>query len=144
MNSATHLDGTEPVADDELLYRRIPVSQRWYDPAADPKPMLQAFRPRPDDVTGLSVVRGEFYSTPEEAAQGPSKSGYFVAVLRVGDLRAHGIEVVARPVEGILGHAEITNLTAANRDSDKAKGIMELLAERLCLRVEGPFHVNST
>lgn len=141
MTAATQLDGTEPVADDELLYRRIPVSQRWYDPAADSKPLLQAFRPRPDDVTGLSVVRGEPYNTPEQAAQGPSKAGYYVAVLRVGDLRAHGIEVVPRPVEGIRGHAEITNLTATNCDSDEAKRLMELLAERLCVRVDGPFNV---
>jgi hypothetical protein len=60
--------------------------------------------------------------------------------LRVGDLRAHGIEVAARPVVGTRGHAEIVNLTAANRDSDEALRIMELLAERLCLRVEGPFY----
>lgn len=141
MTSASQFDGSEPIADGELLYRRIPVSQRWYDPAADPKPLLQAFRPRTDDVTGLSVVRGEPYNTPEQAAQGPSKSGYYVAALRVSDLRAHGIKVVPRPVVGITGHAEITNLTAANRDSDEAKRIMELLAERLCLRVEGPFHI---
>lgn len=141
MTSAIRLGGSEPVADDELIYRRIPVSQHWYDPAADPHPLLQAFRPRTDDVTGLSVVRGEPYNTAEQAAQGPSKSGYYVAVLRVGALRAHGIDVLPRPIAGVQGHAEIPNLTAANRDSDEAKRIMELLAERLCLRVEGPFSV---
>jgi hypothetical protein len=143
MNSA-HLDGTEPIADDELLYRRIPVSQHWYDPIADPKPLPQAFRPRTDDVTGLSVDRGKPYNTPEEAAQGPSKAGYYVACLRVGDLRAHGIDVVPRPVAGIKGHAEIINLTAANRDSNEGRRLMELLAERLCLRVEGPFHTHQS
>jgi hypothetical protein len=142
MSSATHFDGTEPIADDELLYRRIPVSQGWYDAAIDPKPLLQAFRARLDDVTGLSVVRGEPYNTVEKAAQGSSKSGYFVVVLRAGDLRAHGIDIVPRPVEGIAGHAEITNLTAMNRDTDEAQHIMELLAEKLCLRVEGPFHTH--
>ena len=144
MMSATQLDGSEPVADEELIYRRIPVSQHWYDPTADSHPLFQAFRPRTDDVTGLSVVRGEPYNSAEQAAQGPSKSGYYVAVLRVGDLRAHAIEVLPRPVAGMSGHAEIPNLTAANRDSDEAKRIMELLAERLCLRVEGPFHVRQS
>ena len=139
MNSATYLDDAEPVADDELLYRRIPVSQHWYDPAVSAKPLLRTFYPRTDDVTGLSVVRGEPYNTSEQAARGPSKSGYFVAVLRVGDLRAHGLEVVPRPVAGTRGHAEIISLTATNRDSDEALRVMELLAERLCLRVEGPF-----
>jgi hypothetical protein len=124
MSTATDLDGTEPIADHELLYRRIPISQGWYDPAIDPKPLLQAFRPRSDDVTGISVVRGEPYNTAEQGAQGSSKSGYFVLVLRAGDLRAHGIDVVPRPVEGISGHAEITNLTAMNRDTDQAQRIM--------------------
>lgn len=136
------LNGTEPIHDDELLYRRIPVSQGWYDPATDAKPLSLAFRPRKEDVTGLSVVRGEPYNTAEQAARGPSKWGYFVAVLSVRELRAHGIEVVPRPIDGIAGHAEITNLTAVNRDSDEAIRLMELLAERLCLRVEGPFHAN--
>jgi hypothetical protein len=95
---------------------------------------------RSNDVTGLSVVRGEPYNTVEQAARGPSKWGYYVVILRAGDLRAHGVDVVPRPVDGVPGHAEITNLTAANRDSDEAQRIMELLAEKLCLRVEGPFH----
>ena len=51
MTSAIQPDDAQPVADDELLYRRIPVSQHWYDPAADPKPLLHAFRPRADDAT---------------------------------------------------------------------------------------------
>jgi len=144
MSSAAHPDGIESIADDELVYRRIPVSQRWYTPAADSKPLFQAFRPRNGDVTGISVIRGEPYNSCEQAARGPSKSGYYLAVLNVGALRAHGIEVVSRPVEGICGHAEITNLTVANRDSDEARRVMELLAETLCLRVEGPFHVHQS
>jgi hypothetical protein len=140
MSSALHLDGSEPIADDEMLYRRIPVSPGWYNPAIDSKPLFQAFRPRPDDLTGLSVLGGGPYNTVEQAAQGSSKSGYYVLILRAGDLRAHGIDVVPRPIEDHLGHAEISNLTAANRDSDEAQRIMELLAEKLCLRVEEPFH----
>ena len=140
MSSSTNLDGTEPIAGNELIYRRIPVSQDWYNAAIDAKPHSQAFRPRPDDVTGLSVVRGDPYNTIEQAALGPSRAGYYVAILRASDLRAHGIDVVPRPVDGISGHAEITNLTAAIRDSDEALRIMELLAEDLCLRVEGPFY----
>ena len=73
MSSASPLDGSEPIADDELIYRRIPVSQNWYDAKADPKPLQQTFRPRAEDITGLSDVRGEPYNTPEQAAQGLSK-----------------------------------------------------------------------
>jgi hypothetical protein len=125
-------DGTEPIADDELVYRRIPVSQGWFDSSLDSKPHPNAFRPRADDMTGLSVLRAEPHNTPEQAARGPSKSGYYLAVLRVGDLRAAGLEIVPRPVTGISGHAEITNLTASNRDTDDALRCMEILAEKLC------------
>ncbi len=55
------LDGTEPIADDELLYRRIPVSTGWFDPSLAIFPSPLAFRPRDDDLTGLSLVRGEPY-----------------------------------------------------------------------------------
>ena len=106
--------------------------------------MPTAFRPRRDDTTGLSLVRGEPYNTAEQAASGPSKVGYYVAVLRAGDLRQNGIQVDSRPVEGISGHAEITNLTAANRDSEEARNATVLLARELCLRVEGPFHVSQS
>ena len=44
-------DGTEPVADDELLYRRIPVSTKWYtESGLSP----EAFDPRRDETTGIS------------------------------------------------------------------------------------------
>ena len=42
-------------------------------------------------------------------------------------------------MEGVPGHAEITNLTSANRDTDEALLLMNLLAQKLCIRVEGPF-----
>src|SRR5271166_1419197 len=106
------LTGTEPIADDELLFRRIPVSMGWYDPAVDAQPSPLAFRPRDDDATGISVLRGAPYNTPEVAGRGPSKKGYFVAVLRAGDLRKSGVLVAPAPMEGISGHAEITSLTA--------------------------------
>src|SRR5262245_18616018 len=133
------LDGTEPIDDDEVLYRRIPVSQGWYDTGTSPNPSPQAFRPRDDDATGLSLVRGGPYNSVEQAAKGPSKKGYFVAILRAGDLRRRGIQVVPRPVEGISGHAEIESLTTSNRDTDEALGMMAALAHELCLGVEGPF-----
>lgn len=104
----------------------------------------KAFRPRDDDITGLSVLRGPPYNTPETAAQGPSKRGYYLAVLRAGDLRSRGIEVAPRPVEGIAGHAEIISLTAANRDTNEAHEMMVLLAQELCLRVDGAFIRSST
>ena len=138
------LDDSAPIEDDEILYRRIPIAQGWYDPANDSKPSPQAFRPRKDDDTGLSLVRDGEYNTIEEAANGPSPYGYYVAILQVDELRKHGLTVVPSPVEGIRGHVELTDLTYANRKTNNAQNIMLKLAEELTSRVEGPFIPEST
>lgn len=62
-------DGTDPIADDEVLYRRIPVSQNWFDPQIDSQPSPQAFHPTSRDATGLSLYRAK-YTTLEAAARG--------------------------------------------------------------------------
>ena len=131
-------DRTEPIADDEILYRRIPDSQGWYDPQVSQHPSPQAFRPTRNDSTGLSLVRAK-YKAAEEAARGQPGKAYFVAVLRVGDLRAEGIEVIPRLQAGDPAHAELPGLTYENRRSDQVLQWETLLAERLCLRVGGPF-----
>ena len=133
------LDDAEPIGDEEFLYRRLPVSMDWYDPQGCPILSPKAFRPRDDDESGLSVVRGHPFNTVEDATRGPSKKGYYVAVLRAGDLRAHGITVAAKPMPGIAGHAEITSINAVNRDTEEGRAIIEMLAHQLCLRIEGPF-----
>jgi hypothetical protein len=132
------LDGTEPIADDEELYRRIPVSTNWYDPDTDAPPSPRAFRPHEDrDGTGLSLYRGKF-CTPREVAQNDRGKQYYIAVLRAGDLRAHGIEITPAPIPpDKLGHAELPGLRADNRrDTEETQ---MLLAERLSVRIEGPF-----
>jgi hypothetical protein len=126
-------DGTDPIADDELLYRRIPVSKGWYD---EQGLSAEAFDPRPDEETGISIYRAKYVSL-EKAAQGKSKKGYWVAVLRAGDLRRHGIRVEPRPLPEDPGHAELPDLTCHNRDSAEARERQQRLVE-LCLRVEGP------
>ena len=127
-------NGTEPVDDDELLYRRIPVSMGWYsDSGLSP----EAFDPRRDETTGISVYRAK-YKRIEEAARGRSAKGYFVAVLRAGDLREHGIQIVARPDVHDPGHAELPDLTCQNR-LERETQERKLLLVRSALRVEGPF-----
>ena len=56
----------EPIADDELLYRRVP--KLWY--ARDSGIMSEAFAPHKlNDATGLSVARAK-YKSVEDAAKG--------------------------------------------------------------------------
>lgn len=138
------MDELDPVADDELLYRRVSASAmpQQYDPSTGSL-SDQAFAPHKKmDLTGLSVSRAKFKSL-EEAALGRLGKSYFVAVLRAGDLRQRGIEVVPRPElpDGQFdpAHAELLDLNAANRKSDITLERQRILAEELCLRVEGPF-----
>jgi len=100
---------------------------------------LDAFRPRKDDLTGLSICRAEYKSVEEAAASEWPGKIYFVAVLRAGDLRACGMEVVPRPLEGDPGHAEIASLNYDHRGDNDAIQWKKRLAHELTLRVEGPF-----
>ncbi len=135
-------NGTEPVSDDELLYRRIPVSQGWYNKDQAPSPLSpEAFGPQRYDDTGLSVSRAK-YKTVEDAARGREGKSYYVAVLRAGDLRSHGIQVVPRPREDDPGHAELPDMTHGSRHSNEVVQWKVILAHKLCLRVEGPFSPN--
>jgi len=127
-------DGTEPVADDELLYRRVPASTGWYK---EGRLSPEAFDPREGELTGISVYRDK-YKSLQEAAKGKSRGGYYVAVLRAGDLRAHGIEVVPRAKPDDPGHAELPGLTCHNRQTPETLERKSLLAD-LCMRVQGPF-----
>jgi len=137
--------GYEPVEFESLCYRRIPVKEKdWYDHNISPAPTPSAFQPRRDDTTGLSVLRAKYFEDIEKAAQGKSPYGYYVAVLRVGDLRSNGIDVVPKPLENNPGHAEILGITYQNKNTDQIKEWKNLLAHKLTLRVEGPFASSTT
>ena len=125
--------GTEPIADDELLYRRVPVI--WHDQTHGLN--AQAFSPRKDDDTGLSVSRAK-YKTPDDAAKGQPGRSYYLAVLHAGDLRQIGIEVEPRPLPEDPGHAELANINAGNRRATETIERQHLLVE-LCRDVLGPF-----
>lgn len=130
-------DGTEPITEDEFLYRRIPVSQPWYD-ATSGRVDADAFRPTAADQTGLSPGRAKYLSPEAEAAKGRASKEYRVAVLRAVDLIRAGIILAPRPLTGDPGHLEIPTLTYDNRKSEVARGICLLLANAVD-RVEGPF-----
>lgn len=125
--------GAEPVADDELLFRRIPLV--WYQNGLLSH---QAFAPhKVNDTTGLSVSRAKLTSI-HDAARGRFGRSYFIAVFRAKDLRKHGIEVVPRPLPDDRAHAEFPDLRADNRKAEETLQRQQLLVE-LCTRVEGPF-----
>jgi hypothetical protein len=141
MEVSGHSTGSEPIDDDELLYRRIPVSSDFYDPQSGQQVSPLAYRPRAHDKTGLSLIRAKYCSSIEEAAQGPGKNGYFVSVLRAGDLRAAGILITPDPQPGVPGHCELRQLRYDVRRTDDVIESCETLAGVLTMRVLGPFGV---
>lgn len=123
-------DGTEPIDDGEMLYRRIHVPEH-FDPSMDPRPSPKGFHPNQHDVTGISLDRAK-YVTPKQAARGRPGKKYAVVGVRAGDLRAAGMEVVPRPVPGNPGHAEIPELNYENRRRSVQQEWEQLLADKLC------------
>lgn len=129
--------GSEPIDDDEIVFRLIPKSQDWYEAETnDISP--KAFRPhRKIDTTGLSVRRAK-YCTAEQAAQkGRPGKWYYVASMSVGELRKAGIEIVPRPEKNDAGHAELPGLRTDNRKETDETQLR--LADKLCQSVVGPF-----
>ncbi len=126
--------GDDPIGDDELVYRRIPVKANYFQPSLLIPLSPKAFQPRRKDTTGISVMRSKFLSCEEAAALGLEGQKYFIAVLKAGDLRNNGVDIFAVPSKTEPGHALITSLTSANRD----EGTMYKIT-RLCIEVLGPF-----
>ena len=137
-------DGTEAIEDNEILYRRIPVSQEWYRPAQDPPLSKRAFRPRPEDIEGLSLSRAK-YNNIEQYGRERNGRKYYVACLRAGDLREKGIRVVPDPIidraqlEDDIGHVLIPALDYDSRKNGSSEDIQIALATELYLSIEGPF-----
>jgi len=129
-----HQPGNEPVAEAEILYRRIPVSKGWYSSGGLSS---QAFQPRDDETTGISFSRAK-YKTVEEAAKGKGKQRYYVAEFVAGELTANGIDVVPRPTLDDPGHAELPGLTSENRDTPEELNRRQVL-KGLVRAVRGPF-----
>ena len=82
-------------------------------------------------------------SIPADATKQASRSydrgkRYYVAVLRAGDLRSRGLQVVPRVEGHAPGHAEIPQLTYESRKEGEAKEAEQLLARKLCLEILGP------
>ena len=100
-----------PLSDDEVVYRRLPANPQFYD-ASHGIVKEAAFRPTPADTDGLSLSR-EVVGPAGAAATGQSGKAFFVAALRVGSIRAAGLDVVADRDD----HALLPDLTNARRQS---------------------------
>lgn len=129
-------DGSEPIDDDEILYRRL--LGEHLTPTFGVSP--QAFVPSKRDTTGMSFFR-EKYMTAEAVVEQTGQKGkkYFIAVIRAGDLRHHDIDVVPRPSNTSSGHCEIPSMTCGTRESDECFAISLRLANLVQYPILGPF-----
>lgn len=137
--------GREPIGDEELIFRRIPASTGWYDPARQ-ELRSEAFLPTKHDTTGLSVARSRYTTPKDAAARGRPGKQYFVAVLRAIDIRNAQIVMEPRPdiPQGYdPSHAELPQLHAENRMESLTLERAEHLRE-MCVRVDGPFEASAS
>jgi hypothetical protein len=127
------MDEHAPVDDGEFVYRRI--HRTFLDPRAQIPIQFPAFRPNPNDTTGLSFFRARFLVQPQDtlADVAPEKArDYYVARLGVRDLRSLGLTVVPEPVPGgPPGHAVIPELSwpAYQAQKQRCKPILVEMAK---------------
>ncbi len=131
-----------PIGDDEILFRRIPMSMEWYEPQ-EQVVHEDAFLPTKADGDGLSLMRAKFCPLEELAARGRPGKQYYVACLRAGDIRAQGIEPKADPQPDDPGHALLPQMTRDNRKDDDTLERARILA-RLVTEVRGPISTPET
>lgn len=126
----------ERIADDEVLYRRIPPTERWFEP---PNRITSAnFKPRRrGDGTseeGLSVYRAALVSPADVLRKPDAIPGSRVAAAKAGDIRAlqNGagnplhLVVLAVDDENNPGHAEIRAETPGRLNQSAAKALRGL------------------
>jgi hypothetical protein len=103
----------------------------WYK-SSEPIPVMRlAFEPRRNDTDGLSVYRSLFVTPSYLSAAGRKPNTYYVASLRVGDLKGLGLSVLPDPSrEELPGHALIPELSfeEMRRDKRRSKEIQLELA----------------
>jgi hypothetical protein len=133
-------DGSEPITDDEIVYRRVSEKSGWYNPI-DRSIAWEAFRPNKKDTEGVSVWRAKYKSTAQVAAiQARSEGRYYVIALLAGKLRLAGVTLEPTPIYG-LGHASLVNLNTEHYATRKnaVRELANLIAAELVESVEGPF-----
>lgn len=128
-------DGSEPVENSEILYRRIP--KIWYD---DKEIDSEAFLPhRENDTSGISLFRAK-YHTIEFAALSPRPNRiYYVASVQAQNLQNIGLTIIPDPLPEKIGHCLIPELCSSKRSDNDVRTFAHMLATKLVDRVDGPF-----
>src|SRR5207245_2581933 len=94
----------------------------------------EAFEPKENETTGISVFRVACLTTPDQALHAVaerSRGGYAIALLPVADVLGLGLTVRPDPITSVPGHAVIPELNIVEYRSDKnrLRMVMKRLAE---------------
>ncbi len=138
MSSDRKPDGSEPIAQDETVFRR--VLTHHYVKASDIL-FPQAFEPRKSDKTGISLCRANYLPEPKAeaaASMAPEGMEFWVVELHAEDLRKAGLTVTPKPTAKFVGHAEIAVLNSEGIGSNRTIELMSA-ASVLPRKVHGPF-----
>ena len=109
---------TEPISDDEWLFRRVHTSR--FRTNKTPYVSPGAFEPRvkgndPDD-DGISLFRSDCLETAEEILaqihDAEKRNANGIVKLLVSEVKAIGLTVIATPREGIRGHVSIPEMSS--------------------------------
>jgi hypothetical protein len=123
------MDERDAVEDNESVFRRI--HRTFVDLTLRIPIRAAAFRPNENDAGGLSVFRARFVQ-PQDTLKNidPSRAKeYFIASLRVADLRSLGLTVEPDPAPGgPVGHALIPQLSWVAYQAHK-KDLKEIQAK---------------
>jgi hypothetical protein len=126
------------IEDDEVILRHVPGGTAWQAPG--PRITSGNFKLRHDrGETGVSVTRRRVTSPEQLLASLRTTPESRVAWVRVGDVRALGLRVVAKPLDHDPGHAEIQSDTASLDD----QGVRKKLANQFQF-LEGPTTPNAS
>lgn len=116
------------IADDEVLYRRIPPGSKWFEPPE--RISSYNYKLRPHEV-GISVYRAVVIDVAGVLGKPEAIAGSHVAGTTARDIRAArngkgeplGLDVVAVNDENDPGHAEIRGDSLVHRASSAAKAL---------------------
>ncbi len=114
----------EPVEDDECVLRLIWWSFLVYDDKGLARIAPAAFKPKKNEIEGISVFREACLDSPDQVLEviSPEKrSLYAIARLKVADLLALGLSVKPDPIQRVSGHAVIPELSISIQMDETGK-----------------------
>ena len=132
-------DGTEPVDEDEPIYRRVPAKSGYYKPGPTPRLSPKAYKPLSMDTDGLSLTRARLVTGPAEAgAMGYQGKDYYVLELLASDIQSCGLTIQPNPQPDDKSHAIIPELNINRPDHAEVEGLTIKLQGKP-YKVHGPF-----